>query len=178
MEMEARQDDLLVDQDAAQRGFAAGSPSSRFPFFNSGSGSRLEIGKGPPSPEEIVTRLNDDPFLMKPLVSGDGFSLDDVYRYFTSFTTNEGFNAAISEIASQMRRLSIIDSLATSTCASLPSLVRSSRTQTRIVTRQFPNDTSLVTPPLFSEQNISMRSHRFHRRRAGTSRRSPEELRG
>lgn len=112
--MEAKQDDVLMDQDAAQRGFSAGSPSSRFPFFNSGSGSRLEMGKGPPSPDEIVSRLKDDPFLMKPLVSGDGFSLDDVYRYFTSFMTNEGFNAAISEIASQMRRLSIIDSLATS----------------------------------------------------------------
>ena len=110
MEMESKQDDFMIEQDAGA-GRLPFSSSSRFNFQNSNSGSRFAINQAPPTPQEIVSKLNDDPYLMRPLVTGDGFSADDVYRYFTSFTTNETFSAAITEIADQMKRLAIVDSL-------------------------------------------------------------------
>lgn len=108
MEMEQKQDDFSIEQDTGTRGLLPLS-SSKF-MFSGSQGSRMGISQAPPTPQEIVARLNDDPYLVRGLVSGENFSMDDVYRYFTSLP-GELFNAALTELTEQMRRLSIIDSI-------------------------------------------------------------------
>lgn len=101
--------DMGLGEDSSQR-LSYSSASSRFAFT---PGTSYGLNQGPVTPQDIVSRLNDDPSLMKALITGEGFSTDDAYRTFCSFT-NETFNAALSEIMSQMYRLSIIDSLSSS----------------------------------------------------------------
>ena len=113
LEMENKQDDIYFDNEAS-KSMNGQFNSSRNNFLFSSSGSKLAMNQAPPTPAEVVSRLNDDPFLIKPLVTGDGFSIDDVYRYFTSFQTNDTFSAALQEITDQMRRLAVIDSLCSS----------------------------------------------------------------
>jgi len=113
MEMESKQEDFVIDQDSGATKGLLPLSSSRFQFFNSSSsGSRLGINQAPPTAAEIVSRLNDDPYLIKPLVAGEGLSLDDVYRYFTSLSSDT-FTQAFNEVTEQIRRLSIVDSIST-----------------------------------------------------------------
>ncbi|OHS99538.1 3'5'-cyclic nucleotide phosphodiesterase family protein [Tritrichomonas foetus] len=116
MEMENQQDDIIFDneQNKGMPGNLLNLSSSRINFPFASTGSKNAINQAPLTPQEVVSKLNDDPFLMKPLVTGEGFSIDDVYRYFTSFSTNETFSAALQEITDQMRLLAAIDSLCSS----------------------------------------------------------------
>ena len=107
----ANQGDMGFGEDSSQR-LPYPSGSSRF-SFNNGGNAQLSMNQGPITPQDVVAKLNDDPSLMKALITGEGFSPDDAYRTFSSFT-NETFNAALAEIIQQMYRLSIIDSLCSS----------------------------------------------------------------
>ena len=110
MEMDQKTDDFNIEQESGTRGLIPLS-SSKFSFLPSGSsGSRMGSNQIAPTPQEIVSRLNDDPYLLKALITGDNFSLDDVLRYFTSLS-GDLFSAALTEITEQMRRLAIIDSI-------------------------------------------------------------------
>lgn len=106
----AAPNDMGFGEDSSQRlGYSA---SSRF-SFNNGGNPTLPMSQGPMTPQDVVAKLNDDPNLMRALITGEGFSPDDAYRTFSSFS-NETFNAALAEIIQQMYRLSIIDSLCSS----------------------------------------------------------------
>lgn len=112
LEMDNTQGQFSIQHDNETKNLLPLS-SSKFGFLNNSStGSKIGLNHAPPTPQEIVSRLNDDPYLISSLVTNENFSLDDVYRYFTSLNS-ETFAAAFSEITDQMRRLSIVDSLST-----------------------------------------------------------------
>ena len=110
MEMDNKGEEFNIEQEQGTDKLIPLS-SSKFTIFGSGSsGSRIGINHAAPTPQEIVSRLNDDPYLIKALITGENFSLDDVLRYFTSLSS-ELFSAALTEVTEQMRRLAIVDSI-------------------------------------------------------------------
>ncbi|KAH0790848.1 GAF domain containing protein [Histomonas meleagridis] len=108
IDLDNKQEDFIFDPNTGNSEINVLSPTFR--LFNS-SENHVGINQYKMTPEEVVSKLNDDTFLMSPFVNGEGFSQDDVYRYFTSFNSNDTFGAALTEITDQMKRLAIIDSL-------------------------------------------------------------------